>query len=199
MVFQQPIGHMATYLQRCSSAARGFDIDIAKEMFARLRQLAWLYDNVTRLEKRVIDRYQELHGPLSQGTNVVIVFSTKDSPDDPTAQFTIPEQLCVFGEAFYECAHRLLTILDECKASLPGLRPPAAAGVRRVRNNLVVHANKKGGTPMYTFSVSNAAGLRLRPASKLEEPGPYLDEGLRANAAELSSQLSELLSSTNAA
>jgi hypothetical protein len=198
MVFQTSIGHMATYLQRCSGTVPSFDIAIAKEVFARLRQLAWLYDNVARLEKRVVDRYQELHGPLSSGTNVVIIFSTKDSPDDPMAQFTMPEQLCVFGEAFYECAHRLLTILDECKASLPGLRPPAAAGVRRVRNNLVVHANKKGGTPMYTFSVSNAAGLRLRPVANSEEPSPYLDEGLRANAAELAGQLSSILASTNA-
>lgn len=188
---------MATYLKHCSSAARGCDITIAKEVFARLRQLAWLYDNVTRLEKRVIGRYQELHGPLKEDTNVVIVFTAQDSPINPTAEFTIPEQLCVFGEAFYECAHRLLTILDECKTLLPGLRPPAAAGVRRVRNNLFVHANKKGGTNMYIFSVSNAAGLRLRPASKPEEPSSYLDEGLRINAAELSGQLAEILASAN--
>lgn len=47
--------------------------------------------------------------------------------------------------------------------------------------------------------VVNPRCLRLRPAFTPEEPSPYLDEGIRENAAELSSQLSAILTSTNAA
>jgi hypothetical protein len=93
----------------------------------------------------------------------------------------------------------VLTILDQCGSGLPELAPIKATGVRRVRNNLFVHANKPAGTDVYTFSVSNKAGMRLRPASKPDEPTPYMDEGLRVNAAELSAELTTLFRVVNAA
>ena len=86
------------------------------------------------------------------------------------------------GESFYYSAHRILVILDQSQVSLPGLKPINAEEIRRVRNNLVEHANKKGGHPVYTFSVSNADGLRLRTVSRPSDPEAYLDEGIHTNA-----------------
>ena len=198
-MFQDHFTLMASYEKNLAISKPELDFAIAKEALSRFRQLTWLYSKITELEARVIERYEMLHGPIASGTNVVIVFSNLASPDNPDAEFTLPEQLCLLGECFYESAFRLIALFDECQAALPGLTPPSAKGVRRVRNNLLVHANKKAGTTLYMFSVSNAGGLRLRPAFMIDKASPYLDKGFKANAAELSNQLLAILRSANAA
>jgi hypothetical protein len=102
---------------------------------------------------------------------------------------TTQEEVLLAGEAFYYLAHRVRTILEQGLAGLPGMRALRAQGVARVRNNLLEHANKKGGTSVFSFSVSNAAGLRLRPVSEAAAPPPYRDEGILRNAAEFRSDL----------
>jgi hypothetical protein len=199
MLFHEPLVQLAEYIRRGLVDRPGLDEHVAQELIARLRQLSWLYDKATELEDRVMHRYAQLKGPIAPGTSAVIVFHTNEAIANPKTEFTLPEQLSVFAEAFYETAFRVLTILDQCGSALPGLAPIKATGVRRVRNNLFVHANKPFGTTIYTFSVSNTAGVRLRPASKVDEPTPYMDEGLRVNAAELSAELSTLFRVVNAA
>lgn len=199
MSFQRSIELGAQYIRQYTPTKTSFDPEVAKELLARLRQLEWLYTKVLNLEQQLIDDWQHNHGALQPGHNVVLVYLAKDVPDNPDAPFTIQEELRVLAESFYHCAHRLLVILDQCARVLPGLRPISASGVRRVRNNLIEHANKKGGRPSYTFSVSNAAGIRLRSAARIDEPETYLDEGLRANAKELYSELETLFQKVFAA
>ena len=175
MSFKPSINLMARYIKQCTSTKTSFDPEVAKELLARLRQLEWLYTKVLSLEQQLVDEYQQKHGVLH---NVVFVYLAKDVPDDPEAPFTLQEELRVVAETFYHCAHRLLVILDQCAGVLPRLGSISAISVRRVRNNLIEHANKKGGRPSYTFSVSNAAGIRLRSAARINEPDTYLDEGL---------------------
>jgi hypothetical protein len=71
------------------------------------------------------------------------------------------------------------------------MRSLRAEGMARVRNNLMEHANKKGGTSVFSFLVSDAAGLRLRPVSEVGSESPYLDEGILSNAQEFRDSLEE--------
>lgn len=169
------------------------DIEVTGEIVLRLRQLQWLYQRIDELERIVLAEYERAHGSLKQGENVVLAYFSRDLPADTSTSFQPQEELRLLGESFYYSAQRILTILDQCQSLLPGLKPIRAHGVRRVRNNLIDHPNKKGGHPCYTFSVSNAAGLRLRTVSRPDDPDAYLDEGIHANAREFIEQLERAL------
>ncbi|MBK6769375.1 MAG: hypothetical protein IPG72_10300 [Ardenticatenales bacterium] len=195
MLFQKCITLANQYVQAqlATATATLFDAEGAKEIVARLRQLDWIYEHVVDLESKEINDYERTHGALQVDQNVVIVYLSQDVMDDSSVPFTTHEELRVFAEAFYYTAHRLLVILTQNAAGLPHLRRINANGIRRVRNNLLEHANKKGGRPSYTFSVSNASGTRFRPLARAEEPDAYLDEGIHANAKQLCTELENLL------
>ena len=197
MFFQQSLELVAMYISRQNRSGTGFDIEVGKEMLGRLRSLEWLYARVVELEGQLIADYESIHGTLQPNTNVVLVYLAHIP--EVAEPFTPQEELRILAEAFYHCAYRLLVILKQCGDVLPGLRSVEAIGIRRVRNNLIEHANKKGGRASYTFSVSNAAGIRFRSAALAAEPDAYLDEGLRANASELRSSLGALFRSVQAA
>ena len=196
--FDAVLAGMIEYIRSLQNPSSDTSISIAVEILSRIRQLSWLYQNVTHLEGRVLARHAALYGKTPESDSLIVLFSLHDPTNAVQTPITMPEQLSAFGEAFYNCAYRLITLVDECQSSLPKLRPIKATGIRRVRNNLLVHANKKGGTEVNTFSVSNRSGLRLRPASLVDEE-PYLDEGLAANAMELLQQLNATLIAANAA
>jgi hypothetical protein len=196
MFFQESVELMAIYIKRHTAKNMPLDLEVSKEIVARLRQLEWLYARVVELEKKLVADYERTQGTLKPGHNVVIVYLA--NIPEPSVPFARQEELRVFAEAFYQCAHRLLVILDQCANMLPGLGSVSGTGVRRVRNNLIEHANKKGGRPSYTFSLSNAAGIRLRSAAPADQPEVFVDEGLRANALELRGELEALFRNAGA-
>ena len=193
MHFEPLAALAARYAVARQAADESFAIGIGNEIISRLRQLDWLFGQVTSLEAGLIAEWETSHSPLQPRHNVVIVYLDENAAVQATGPFTSQEQLRILAEAFYYTAHRLLSILDECGAYLPGLKPVQAVSIRRIRNNLIEHANRKGGRPSYTFSVSNASGIRLRSAARAGEPDVYMDEGLRGNALELAGQLQSML------
>jgi len=191
----QPLAALAARYAVQQSTARlpEFDHAVANELIARLRQLDWLLSQVGDLERLLIKEWEDENGPLQPDHNVVLVYLDEETAAHATAPFSSQEEIRVFAEAFYYTAHRILVILDQCHLSLPGLRKISAVYIRRIRNNLLEHANKEGGRPSYTFSVSNASGIRLRSAARSGEPDVYMDGGLRNNAKELAVELEVVL------
>jgi hypothetical protein len=157
----------------------GFNADIAFELLSRVRQLDWLYGQIVELERSYWVMEEQRHGSHPSNTNWVnVFFPSNDLKDD----LSVEERLRVLVECFYYVAHRLLVIFDQCSTSLPGLGTLRATAIRRVRNNLIEHANRPGGRVLYSFSISNAAGVRLRSLGKVGEPETFLDNGIHANA-----------------
>lgn len=176
-----------------ATTAPGFSNHIAFEILTRLRQLGWLYAEIHRLETAYWAAYRQQHGDPKPDTNYVVFFIASGIPDELPTEFSAEDQLRLQVEAFYYAAHRLVAILDQCKDSLPGLASIRAKPVRRVRNNLIEHANKPGGRAAYSFSISNAAGVRLRSAAPAGGPDTFLDEGVHKNAEELNEELDTML------
>ena len=177
----------------------GFDSDVAFELLSRIRQLDWLYDEIGELEREYWLFEEKRRGPRPTDTNWINAFVSSGIPKDLEPTLSIEDRLRVLVESFYYLAHRLLVILDQCSLGLPGLTTIRAPAVRRVRNNLIEHANKPGGRVPYTFSISNVAGVRLRSVGKVGEPDVFLDNGIHNNAVELRDELDAMLHSAIAA
>lgn len=171
----------------------GFNPQIAYELMTRIRQLDWLFDQITALEDEFWRRHEVKHGVTPPGSNIVRIYMSSDVPRDISPILPLEEQLRLQVECFYYVAQRLLNILDQCQKQLPGLRRIAAKGTRRVRNNLIEHANKDGGRPSYSFSISRQAGIRLRSAAFTDEPDVYVDQGIHFNVTELRDQLDTMI------
>ena len=195
-MFVRAISLARQYAERLDSPNHLGDQELASEVILRLRQLHWLYQRIQDLERQLLAEYERSHGPIGPNHNIVLVYFNRGLPAEASVAFGPQEQVRLLGESFYQTAHRILVVLDQCQDMLPGLRSIDADGIRRVRNNLIEHANKKGGHHSYTFSVSNAAGLRLRTASRPADPEAYLDQGIHINAREFVSQLEAALLST---
>jgi hypothetical protein len=165
------------------------DAQVTWELLTRLRQLEWLYAEIRRLEAAFWVAYHRQHGEAQPDTTYVMFFVSSEIPNTMSPEFSVEDQLRVLVESFYYVAHRLVTILDQCQAKLPGLKSPRAEAIRRVRNNLIEHANKPGGRFAYSFSISNAAGVRLRSAAPADADDTFFDEGIHRNANDLSTEL----------
>ena len=190
MVFQNTTTLALQWATKRPPGATGRpDAQIAFEILSRLRQLTWLYGEIQRLETVYWAAYHTQHGEFQPDTNYVIVFFASEIPKILPAEFSVEDQLRVLVESFYYISHRLVTILDQCQAQLPGLKPVKAAAIRRVRNNLIEHANKSGGRFAYWFSISNASGVRLRSAAPSDAGDTFLDEGIHRNAKDLDAEL----------
>lgn len=194
-MFAHVISLARRYTETLRPPRESGDVEVASEVVLRLRQLHWLYDRIHKLETTLLADFERVHGPAKSGETVLLAFLNRHIPNEADVPFQPQEELRLFGESFYHCAHRILVILDQCQYLLPGLKPIEARGIRRVRNNLIEHANKQGGHAYYSFSVSNAAGLRLRTISRAEDPDAHLDEGIHANARELVAQLEKVFES----
>ena len=159
----------------------------SEEAFAtagRLRRLRWLYSEVVGIENALLESAGDDHPREA----VILAYVNRGVPAGADAEFSEPERIRLLGESVYYAAHRILKIIDKCQSALPGLQPLAAVGVRRVRNNLIEHANQTAGNPAATFTVSRAAGLSLRRVSHLEHERPVLDQGIHTNLKEFVEQ-----------
>jgi hypothetical protein len=182
-------------INAAASKAPGFSKHIAFELLSRLRQLDWIYAEIQQLETAYWSTYRQKHGDVKLDTSYVVFFIASAIPDELSTEFSAEDQLRLQVESFYYVAHRLVVILDQCKDSLPGLASISAEPVRRIRNNLIEHANKQGGREAYSFSISNAAGLRLRSAAPAGDPDTFVDEGIHKNAQDLSDELGSIIRS----
>jgi hypothetical protein len=191
-MYESCISLLAEYAARREPVDRA-GAEVAREIALRLRHIRWLSTRIDELEKALLNAHYAEHGVPQPRTTVMIGFLPTLAPDAATSPLTEQETLQLFAETFYYSAHRILTVLDECANVLPGLKSVRAKGVRRVRNNLIEHANKKGGHSTYSFSLSNAAGVRLRAARLPEESVGFIDEGFRTNSSEFQSELESML------
>ena len=173
--------------------AAGFNHDLAFELISRIRQLSWIYDQITVLEREYWELEEHRRGPRPPSTNWITVFIASAIPESLEPELAIEDKLRVLVESFYYLAHRLLVILDQASGNLPEMGRVKAEAIRRVRNNLIEHANKSGGRLIYSFSISNAAGVRLRSAAKTGDPDTFLDEGIHINAGQLRDELETML------
>ena len=199
-MFESTIALLDKYYWKCDlEEAPGFDAQLVKEIRGRLRQLEHLYDQILTLQNEILAEEERKQGPRPPDTNWVLVFTNFGPPPDPNIAedgidpLSVSEQLMLVTEAFYYIAHRVKKIVDQCGASLPQLARFTAAGVARVRNNLLEHANRSAGTSVFSFSVSNAAGVRLRPVSRLTDSDTHMDQGILRNAAEFKADLEAVL------
>jgi hypothetical protein len=173
----------------------GADDQLVQEIHRRLRQLEHLYRDILSLQGAVLQEQEAARGRQLANTNWVLVFTHFGAPPGPGpvpdgfATLSTQERLLLNTEAFYYFAHRVKVIIEQCRTHLPGITPLRARAVTRVRNNLLEHANKKSGTTVFSYSVSKAAGIRLRPVSRTGETRTYVDQGIVRNAKELAAEL----------
>jgi hypothetical protein len=79
------------------------------------------------------------------------------------------------AEAFYHVAHRFLDLCED--APVLGFRGVRAESVKRVRNHLIEHANKKNGVMARGFIWGIQGGPQLKPfglgGRRPSQPGLY--------------------------
>jgi hypothetical protein len=189
------------YWRHRRAGTAGFDASRVLEIRLRLRQLSFLHAQAEAEEKEAMTAWERAQGQRREGEVRIFVIAPLTEPGDPDvgdyelpSRFVGPDRLQLYGEAFYYVAHRILVLIRQSPDGLPGLQGLKADGVSRVRNNLLEHANKKGGSSVASFSISSAAGMRLRPVVADHNADSYLDEGLRANAREFRDNLTRKLS-----
>lgn len=122
--------------------ATGFNHDLAFELISRIRQLSWIYEQIAVLEREFWSLQEKRRGPRPPDTNWITLFVTSGIPKSLEPELAIEDKLRVLVESFYYLAHRLVVILDQGSGGLPGLGRVKAEAVRRVRNNLIEHANR---------------------------------------------------------
>ena len=180
MIFASTIEQLDRFFwQHDQRKTQGFDPHIVQEIREKLRQLNFLYSEIIALQERVLDELEKTLGPRREDENRILVFPRIYPPPNPdqlgaqgSFEFDDTSRLWLYVEAFYYFAHRTLVLVRQKGYSLPGISKFEAYGVSRVRNNLIEHANKKGGVSTYSFSVSNAAGVRLRSLRKCLKRAP---------------------------
>jgi hypothetical protein len=188
------------YWKHRRASTIGFDAQRALEIRLRLRQLSFLYTHIDSEQNQAMAPMERARGPRTDGEVRIVVVTPLTEPADPDlagyelpSRFGGPDRLQLYAEAFYYIAHRILVLIRQSPKGLPGLQSFKADGVSRVRNNLLEHAHKKGGATIPSFSVSSAAGTRLRPVMQDDDPDRYVDEGLPANAREFRDNLTQVL------
>jgi len=173
------------------AATAGFNEAKAQEVLIRLRQLDPVLARIHVLEAATLAEMGVEPSVYGEKHNILILtrmarpkrveecmpYSIQDrSP----AGFELQTQL----ELFYYIANRLLSALRQSAGGLPGLDKVDFAGARTVRNHLIEHSNRKGGTELISLAIGGPDGPRLRPAHLV--PGETsIDQGIRYNAREL--------------
>lgn len=190
------LSNVATEISRVLAAAHAWahrstfadpiiGAQVAWELLVRLQQLRWLIDEIHRCE----EAYWRRHRAEVRKNPNLIRFHICSAIPSAMPEFAAEDVMRLHAENFYWVAHRLLVIVSQCR-ELHALPPVEAPAIRRVRNNLIEHANKPGGRHAYSFSVSTAAGVRLRGAAPVEDrQDAYPDEGIAANGMELATAL----------
>lgn len=102
-----------------------------------------------------------------------------------------PEELEDSSELFYYKSHRLIKLLER----LPGIGKIKNCNVRIVRNLLIDHPHKEGGSLTQSFACGGTNGPIIRPRVFISgRPGnPDLDPGLFINAKEFFDTISMAL------
>ena len=203
MFFQRTVQIVDEYFwKHKTSTTSEFDPHLVNELRVRLRQLSYLYSTIIDEQDRILSKLDEKLGPRPPDENRVVVITNIVNPPKPnnsgeyiesTRMFTAEDELRLHLENFYYLSHRVRTLLQTSGGKLPGLQSFEVLGVARVRNNLLEHPNKKDGITVMSFSVSNAAGARLKPVNQQSAPNGYVDEGFFYNAKEFRSNLEILL------
>jgi hypothetical protein len=188
------------YWKHRRAATPGFDLHRTLEIRLRLRQLSFLYEHIIFEQDKAMAVFERARGPCPDDEIRMFVITPLSEPVDPDdgaykapSQFGGPDRLQLYAEAFYYIAHRILALIRQSPSGLPGLQSFNAEGIRRVRNNLLEHAHQQGGAVVPSFSVSSAAGVRLRPVVLEDEEDRYIDAGLPANAQEFRENLNRSL------
>lgn len=173
--------------------SQAFDATIGNEVRRRLRQLSHLAAEVGTLSEAVLAKADP-----ERPSGILIFASTSPPPDcsddERRERVRVPlgveEHLQLVTESFYYLAGRLLTILQQCRNSLPHVPDVVAGGVLRVRNNLIEHANKKSGETVVSFALTRSTGPCLRALSEIPlTPHTHRDRGFTANVTELRTSL----------
>lgn len=201
MIFSSTIEQLDRYhLKHYQNKTEGFDAHIVHEIREKLRQLDFLYSEIFVLQEQLMAESEGTLGPKEENKVRILVCTLIGPPQDldqlgeyGNVEFAASNKLWMFTEAFYYFAHRALVLVRERSDSLPDILPIEAVGVSRVRNNLIEHANRKSGIDTFSFSISDAAGVRLRPVKQVGESEGYMDEGIIINAAELKEKLERSL------
>lgn len=141
----------------------------AMEASKRLRQLQWIIEKVISLCAHSTEQHLQMMQMLA----------TKPLTDPyyqhhGLAQIELLDQIEIHTETFYWISHRTSAVLRE----MPGLRSFKAAGARDVRNWLLEHVEKPGGSTTVGFGWGGSNG----PMMATNIPGK--DKGLYANAGE---------------
>lgn len=186
------------YWRHARQKTPGFGMHQLLELRERLKQLSYLHLNIIAGQEQLLQDHEAKNGPRKPNQNLVLVFASIGLPSDAadvsgSERFTTQDELKLHLETFYYIAHRIKVILQKAGGALPQLDSFEAIGITRVRNNLLEHANQKGGRIVYSFSVSNAAGARLRPVGMLGDADTFVDPGFPSNASEFKQNLERLL------
>jgi hypothetical protein len=119
----------------------------AMEIYKRLRQLSWTIEKVMSLVQHSVSQgMRMLPGEAPVDSNYQKAFADRLETSD---------QIELHTESFYWIAHRTGTAIR----SMPGLSSFEAIGVRNVRNHLLEHVEKRGGSSNVGIGWGAGVGL----------------------------------------
>ena len=178
------------------------ELQIFNELRTRLKQLSVLHSQITVSVDKLLSQVEAEGDGSQEDTIYVVIFTNLSEPKNPNANdYKAPsldevepsELLLINVEAFYYLAHKFGLLCRQSRGRLPGLETFNAAGIQRVRNNLIEHSNQANGQDLYTFSISRPAGPSLRRMSQGVQKSGYVDQGLWVNAKEFKLNLERVL------
>ena len=194
MFFSSTIDLLEEYIQMHRVAeSLQFDVDLAVELMARLRQVSYLYEQIMELSARLLARNQSARSDEFEGATVNLIFVYTPPPIDresgtagfpPVEDFSLDERIRLLVESFYYFAHRAVVLIRRSNGRLPGLKAFSPLGIIKVRNKLIEHPEAKEGVRLISLAVSEAEGVRLKPMRRSITEEGYVDLGLSRNAEE---------------
>ncbi len=150
----------------------------SQEIIKRLRQLLWLIEQVISICQHSTDRNRQM---LETQAEITV--------GDGLDLIEIHDRVELHTETFYWIAHRTAEVIR----GMPGLKPFKAVGVRDVRNWLLEHVEKPGGSTSVGFGWGASAGpdgvIRESNGPTIATPVPGRDKGLYRNATEFFAEL----------
>ncbi|WP_025414186.1 hypothetical protein [Gemmatirosa kalamazoonensis] len=180
------------------------DPTVVLELRVRLRQAKFLYEQAMEVHDRLWDAQKQPNDEEEGVQRVAIHTEPYDQlPQLPPGliatifgdqPFAEDEAVRTYAESFYYIAHRILVVLRQCGAGLPGVGRVRAEGVGRVRNNVLEHSNKPGGNQIVSTVIS-VSGPRLGSLRRASAPASFNDAGLPDNACEFVTSLIDALKS----
>ena len=164
-----------------------------QELRGRLRQLEHSHKTISTISSEILPA-PSMYGSGGKTNQILVFRENAPAEEDPNRISSLPIQnqdlLIVFLEQFYASSHRAMDLINDSLGELPGLTKVRAKGITLVRNHLIEHTRKKGGQPVYAYSLS-VSGPRLRPVSWSKNEPASKDEGLWSNADEFESSLNK--------